>query len=258
MPYGTIVVSRDDALAVITLNRPEALNALNSQMVDEILSALGGFESDEQVRCVIITGNEKAFSVGADIKEMSAHSTVDMIRSSHFFPLWKGVAAHPKPIVSALSGYVLGGGLELAMACDILVASESAKLGQPEINIGIIPGGGGTQRLARAVGRYKAMEMILTGSFITAEEARQYGLVNRVVPREKFLEEAKLVGREIASKSPLATKMAKQAINKAYELGVTEGIEFERQLFYQLFSTQDKDEGMRAFLEKRKPDFRGK
>ena len=258
MSYEAIVVTKEEALGVITLNRPEALNALNSKMVNEILSALGGFQSDDDIRCVIITGSEKAFCAGADIKEMSAKSTVDLIRNNNYFPLWKGVASHPKPIVAALSGYVLGGGLELAMACDILIASESTKLGQPEINIGIIPGGGGTQRLTRAVGRYKAMEMILTGSTITAEEARQFGLVNRVVPREKFLEEAKLVGREIASKSPLATKMAKQAINKAHELGVTEGIEFERQLFHQLFSTQDKEEGMKAFLEKRKPEFRGK
>ena len=258
MSYEAIVVTKEEALGVITLNRPEALNALNSKMVNEILSALGGFQSDDDIRCVIITGSEKAFCAGADIKEMSAKSTVDLIRNNNYFPLWKGVASHPKPIVAALSGYVLGGGLELAMACDILIASESTKLGQPEINIGIIPGGGGTQRLTRAVGRYKAMEMILTGSTITAEEARQFGLVNRVVPREKFLEEAKLVGREVASRSPLATKMAKQAINKAHELGVTEGIEFERQLFYQLFSTQDKEEGMKAFLEKRKPEFRGK
>jgi enoyl-CoA hydratase len=258
MPYDTIVVTKEETLGVITLNRPDALNALNSRMVEEILSALRAFESDEDVRCVIITGNEKVFCAGADIKEMATKTTVDFIRSSSFLPLWKGVAAHPKPIIAALSGYVLGGGLELAMACDILIASETAKLGQPEINIGIIPGGGGTQRLTRAVGRYKAMEMILTGSPITAEDARQHGLVNRVVPREKFLDEAKLVAKEIASKSPLATRMAKQAINKAHELGITEGIEFERQLFYHLFSTQDKEEGMRAFLEKRKPEFRGK
>jgi enoyl-CoA hydratase len=227
-------------------------------MVDEIISALRGFECDDDVRCVILTGSERAFCAGADIREMSAQSTVDMIRTNHFFLLWRSVGTFPKPIIAALSGHVVGGGLELAMACDILIASESARLGQPEINIGIIPGGGGTQRLPRAVGRYKAMEMILTGSTIAAEEARQYGLVNRVVPRERFLEEAKAVGREIASKSPIAVKMAKQAINKAYELGVTEGIEFERQLFYQLFSTEDKIEGMKAFLEKRRPEFRGR
>jgi enoyl-CoA hydratase len=258
MAYDTITAAKEDRLGVLTLNRPDALNALNSKMVVEIISALSGFESDDDVRCVIITGGERTFCAGADIREMSALSTVDMIRTNHFFPLWRAVGTCPKPIVAALSGYVLGGGLELAMACDILIASESAKLGQPEINIGVIPGGGGTQRLTRAVGRYKAMEMILTGTTITAEEARQYGLVNRVVSREKFLEEAKAIGREIASKSPTALRMAKQAVNKAYELGLTEGIDFERQLFHQLFSTEDKDEGMRAFLEKRKPEFKGR
>jgi len=258
MAYETIIVAKEDSLGVLTLNRPDALNALNSRMVDEIISALLDFEPDDDVRCVIMTGSERAFCAGADIREMSTQSTVDMIRTNLFLSLWRSVGIFPKPIIAALSGYVLGGGLELAMACDILIASESAKLGQPEINIGIIPGGGGTQRLTRAVGRYKAMEMILAGSTIAAEEARQYGLVNRVVPRERFLEEAKALGREIASKSPIAVRMAKQAINKAYELGLTEGIEFERQLFYQLFSTEDKVEGMKAFLEKRKPQFRGR
>ncbi|MEM0287218.1 MAG: enoyl-CoA hydratase-related protein [Nitrososphaerota archaeon] len=258
MEYGTIVLSREIPIAIIRLNRPEAYNALNMQMVHEIVDALDKLEEDEGVRCIVLTGNDKAFSAGADIKEMINLSSVDLIRTGHFLPLWNKVGNYSKPIVAALSGYVLGGGLELAMSCDVLVASENTKLGQPEINIGVIPGGGGTQRLTRAVGKYKAMEMILTGSMITAEEALRLGLVSRVVPANSYLDEAKKVALEISSKSPLALKLAKEAVNRAFEISLQEGLSFERKNFFLLFSSEDKKEGMNAFLQKRKPEFKGR
>ena len=245
-------------MGVITINRPDAMNALSNKLVHELVSALTAFESDEDVRCLVIAGSERAFSAGADIKEMADMSAVEMSMSGHFFPLWDKVGKYPKPIVGALSGFVLGGGLELAMSLDVLVASETTQLGQPEINIGVIPGGGGTQRLTRAVGKYKAMEMILTGRRIGAEEAKGLGLVSRVVPKEAYLEEAKKVASEIASKSPVSVRLAKMAVNKAFEMGLSDGLDFERELFYLLFASEDAKEGMRAFLEKRKPDFKGK
>lgn len=257
MNYQTIVVSKEETIGVIILNRPDSLNALNMNMVTELIDALNSFEKDDRIRCIVISGNESAFSAGADIKEMVDMSAVEMAKTGHFFPLWDKVGRYPKPVVGALSGFVLGGGLELAMSCDVLVASETTKFGQPEINIGVIPGGGGTQRLTRVVGKYKAMEMILTGRMIGAEEARTLGLVSRVVPKEVFLTEAKKVAAEIASKSPLAIKFAKQAINKAFEMGLTDGLDFERELFYLLFASEDKVEGMKAFQEKRKPEFKG-
>jgi enoyl-CoA hydratase len=256
--YETIESSREDALGIITLRRPEAMNALNAKMVTELIDCLNSFEKDDEIRCVVMTGSETAFSAGADIKEMLEMSAMDMAKTEHFFPLWDRVGRYPKPIIGALSGFVLGGGLELAMSCDVLVASETTKLGQPEINIGVIPGGGGTQRLPRAVGKYKAMEMILTGKMINAEEAKSLGLVSRVVPKEAFLDEAKKTAREVASKSPIAVKFAKQAVNKAFEIGLSNGLDFERELFYMLFASEDKTEGMRAFLEKRKAEFKGK
>jgi enoyl-CoA hydratase len=258
MDYSTISLQKEERIAVIKLSRPEALNALNSQMVKELISALDELNSDSNIRCVIITGDERAFSAGADIKEMVDVSSVEMAMTEHFFPLWDKVGRYPKPIVAAVSGFVLGGGLELAMSCDIIVASETTVLGQPEIDIGVMPGGGGTQRLTRAVGKYKAMEMILTGKRISAEEAFRYGLVNIVVPKELFLEEAKKVAKMISEKSPVAIKLAKAAINKALEVGLSQGLDFERELFYLLFSSEDKKEGMKAFIEKRKPEFKGK
>ena len=258
MKYETIVVTKEDSIGMITLNRPEALNALNTKMVTELLDALNGFEKDDSVRCVIITGNERAFSAGADIEEMVEMSAIEMAKTGHFFPLWDRVGRYPKPIVAALSGFVLGGGLELAMSCDVLIASETTRLGQPEINIGVIPGGGGTQRLTRAVGKYKAMEMVLTGKMIGSEEAKALGLVSKVVPKEAFLDEARRAAKEIASKSPLAIRFAKQAVNKAFEMGLSDGLDFERELFYLLFASEDKAEGMKAFLEKKKPEFKGK
>ena len=258
MTYETVKTSKDGHVGTITLNRPEALNALNNKMVSELIGALGEFEKDDGVRCVLITGSERAFSAGADIKEMAEISAVQMAMSEHFFPLWDKVGKYPKPIVGALSGFVLGGGLELAMSCDILVASETTQLGQPEIDIGVMPGGGGTQRLTRAVGKYKAMEMILTGKRIGAEEAKTLGLVSRVVPKEAYLSEAMKVAQEVSTKSPVAVKMAKMAVNKAFEMGLDDAIDFERELFYLLFASEDKAEGMKAFMDKRKPEFKGK
>jgi enoyl-CoA hydratase len=253
-----ITVSKEPPIGIIALKRPEALNALNSTMAGEVMDALNEFEIDDSIVCVVLAGNEKVFSAGADIKEMASLTTVDEIRSSQLFSLWKRVGSFPKPIVGALSGHVLGGGLELAMCCDVLIASETTRMGQPEVSVGIIPGGGGTQRLSRAIGKYKAMEMILTGATMTAEEAKSLGLVSRVVPPAQFLIEAKKVAMEIASKPPLAVKLAKQAINQAQESGLSDGLDLERQLFSLLFSTDDKAEGMRAFFEKRKPHFTGK
>jgi enoyl-CoA hydratase len=256
--YETIIVAEEGPVGVITLNRPEALNALNLKMVTELIDALNGFEGDDRIRCVVLAGSESAFSAGADIKEMAGLSAVDIAKTGHHSRLWDRVGRYPKPIVGAVSGFVLGGGLELAMSCDILIASETAKLGQPEINIGVIPGGGGTQRLTRAVGKSKAMEMILTGRTINADEAKTLGLVTRVVPKEAFLSEAKRVAMEISSKSPLAARLAKQAVNKAFEIGLAEGLDFERELFFLLFASEDKAEGMKAFQEKRKPEFKGR
>lgn len=258
MAYETIIVSKEGKLGIITLNRPQAMNALSHKLVTELMSALAELETDDEVRCLVIAGSERAFSAGADIKEMSEMTAVRMAMTGHFFPLWDKVGRYPKPIVGALSGYVLGGGLELAMSLDVLVASETTQLGQPEIDIGVMPGGGGTQRLTRAVGKSKAMEMILTGKRIGAEEAKTLGLVSRVVPKEAYFEEAKKVADEIASKSPVAVRMAKMAVNKAFEMELTQGIDFERELFYLLFASEDKDEGMNAFIEKRKAEFKGK
>lgn len=258
MNYETLLVSKEGPLGLITLNRPDALNALNSKMVNELIAALGEFERDDAVKCLVIAGSERAFSAGADIKEMADMTAVQMAMTEHFFPLWDKVGRYHKPIVAALSGFVLGGGLELAMSCDVLVASETTQLGQPEIDIGVIPGGGGTQRLTRAVGKYKAMEMVLTGRRIGAEEAKTLGLVSKVVPKEAYLTEAKKLATEISAKSPVAIKMAKMAVNKAFEVGLSDGLDFERELFYLLFASEDKKEGMKAFLEKRKPEFKGK
>ena len=258
MGYETISVSREGRVGVITISRPEALNALSFKLVTELTAALDSFEGDERIRALVITGSEKAFSAGADIKEMADMTAVEMAKTEHFFPLWEKVGGYPKPIVGALSGYVLGGGLELAMSLDVLVASETTQFGQPEIDIGVMPGGGGTQRLTRAVGKSKAMEMILTGKRIGAEEARTLGLVSRVVPKEAYLDEAKKVAGEIASKSPVAVKLAKMSVNKAFEMGLSDGLYFERELFYLLFASKDAKEGMHAFMEKRKPSFEGK
>jgi enoyl-CoA hydratase len=258
MNYETVIVSKEGMVGVITLNRPQALNALSTKMVSELIGALDGFEKDEGIRCVVIAGNDRAFSAGADIKEMADMTAVQMIMGEHFFPLWNKVGRFPKPIVGAITGFALGGGLELAMSLDVLIAADTAQLGQPEINIGVIPGGGGTQRLTRAVGKSKAMEMILSDKRIGAEEAKTLGLVSRVVPKEACVDEAKKVAAEIATKSPVAIRLAKMAINKSFEMGLSDGLDFERELFYMLFASEDAKEGMHAFMDKRRPEFKGK
>jgi enoyl-CoA hydratase/carnithine racemase len=256
--FKTVSLSVEGPVATVRINRPEALNALNSVVVKELVRAFDILDADDSVRCAVLTGSDRAFCAGADVKEMANLSAAEMASGDHLRPVWERAASFRKPLIAALSGYALGGGLELAMCCDIIVASEGTKLGQPEINIGIIPGGTGTQRLARAVGKYKAMEMILTGGSVSAEEAKSLGLVNRVVQPGKYLEEALKLASEIASKAPLAARSAKRAVTASQERGLSEGIEVERKFFYELFDTEDKKEGMAAFLEKRKPNYTGK
>jgi enoyl-CoA hydratase len=255
--YELILTSREGRVAVIRLNRPEVLNALNMQLMDEVMSALDVFEADPEVGCVIITGNERAFAAGADIKEMAGASTIEMHQRDQFAK-WDRIRRFKKPLIAAVSGFALGGGNELAMLCDMIVASETAQFGQPEINIGVMPGAGGTQRLTRAIGKALAMEMVLAGRFLTAKEALQHGLVNRVVPVEVYLDEALRLARTIADKAPIALELAKEAVLKTFDAPLQEGLTFERKNFYMLFSTEDQKEGMAAFVEKRKPKFTGR
>jgi enoyl-CoA hydratase len=257
MNYQSIIVNREDAVGVIQLNRPSVLNALNGAVMSEVTTALEELDRDESVGCMIITGNERAFAAGADIKEMAEATAVQMMQRN-WIAYWDRLRGVGKPVIAAVSGYALGGGCELAMACDIIIASETAQFGQPEINIGVMPGAGGTQRLTRALGKSKAMEMVLTGKPIPAREAEARGLVARVVPVEVYLDEAKKLAREIASKAPVAVRLAKESVNKAFEVSLGDGLEYERKLFYFLFATEDQDEGMRAFIEKRKPEWKGK
>jgi enoyl-CoA hydratase len=255
--YTLIRLTHDGPVAIIQLNRPEVLNALNLQLIDELIAALDELEQDPQVRCVIITGNERAFAAGADIKEMADATAVEMLLRDQFAK-WDRIRRFKKPLIAAVSGYALGGGNELAMLCDMIVASETAQFGQPEINIGVMPGAGGTQRLTRAVGKAIAMEMVLTGRMLSAREALQHGLVNRVVPVEVYLQEAKRLALQIAEKAPIAVQLARDAVLKAFDVPLQEGLLFERKNFYMLFSTEDQKEGMSAFIEKRRPHFRGK
>ena len=243
-------------VALVRLNRPKELNALNLQLMQELKQGLATLDKDPAVRVIIITGNEKAFAAGADIKQMSDQSAIDMLKVDQF-STWDQIKKTKKPLIAAVSGFALGGGCELAMTCDLIVASESAKFGQPEIKIGVMPGAGGTQRLTRAVGKVRAMEMVLTGKFINAEEALQFGLVNKVVPTELYLEEANKLAQTIASMSPVAVQMAKEAVNRSFETHLDEGLHFERKNFYLLFASNDQKEGMKAFIEKRDPDFSG-
>lgn len=244
-------------VALIRLNRPESLNALNRALVAELTETLVALDADEGIRAIVLTGNERAFAAGADIKEMAGDSAIDMLIFDQF-QRWDQIKRLKKPLIAAVSGYALGGGCELAMLCDIIVASETAQFGQPEIKIGVIPGAGGTQRLTRAIGKSRAMEYILTGRFFSAKQAEAWGLVSRVVPVELYLEEALNLAAEIAAMPPLAVQLAKQAVNKAYELSLEEGLHFERKNFYLLFATEDQKEGMRAFMEKRPPQWKGK
>jgi enoyl-CoA hydratase len=257
MTYSTIIISKQDGYAIVQFNRPDALNALNIKLMEELVEALDDLDKDPEVRVIILTGNEKAFAAGADIKEMSDASAVEMLIRDQF-ARWDRIRKVKKPLIAAVSGFALGGGCELSMTCDIIIASETAKFGQPEINIGVMPGAGGTQRLTRAVGKAKAMEMVLTGKMISADEAMRCGLVNKVVPAEYYLEEAKSLAKEIASKPPVAVRLAKEAVLKAFDTTIEGGLEFERKNFYLLFATDDQKEGMKAFVEKRKAEWKGK
>lgn len=244
-------------VAIATLNRPDVLNALSVALMDELIEALEGFDADPKIHVMVVTGNERAFAAGADIGDMAEASFLDMYQRNNL-ARWKRIGAVRKPIVAAVSGFALGGGCELAMHCDVIIASESAQFGQPEINLGIIPGAGGTQRLTRAIGKFKAMDMILSGRFITAREAFDAGLVSRVVSKEQYLDESIAVATAIASRPPIALQLAKEAVLAAHEMNLTQGLEYERKLFYALFATEDQKEGMKAFIEKRKPAFLGK
>jgi len=262
MNTPTILVTKHDAetgkgFAIVQFNRPDVLNALNMQLMEELVKALESLDKDDQVKAIIITGNEKAFAAGADIKEMAEASAVQMLIRDQF-ARWDRIRKIKKPLIAAVSGFALGGGCELSMTCDMIIASETAKFGQPEINIGVMPGAGGTQRLTRAVGKAKAMEMVLTGNMISAEDALRWGLVNKVVPPEYYLEEAKSLAREIASKPPVAVRLAKESIMKAFDTTIEAGLEYERKNFYLLFASEDQKEGMKAFVEKRKPEWKGR
>ncbi len=243
--------------ALVRLNRPKQLNALNAQVMDALCGTLEELDRDNEVRAIVVTGNERAFAAGADIGEMADASPIDMLRSNRIGQ-WDRVRRISKPVIAAVSGWALGGGCELAMALDLIIAGESARFGQPEINIGVIPGAGGTQRLTRALGKSRAMEMILTGEPMDAREAHDRGLVARVVPDELLVEDALAVAAAIATKSPIALRLAKEAVNAAYELSLTDALAHERRLFYLLFASEDQKEGMAAFLEKRSPDFKGR
>jgi enoyl-CoA hydratase len=258
-PMEFIKVKKDHApaVALIELNRPNELNALNPQLMGELKDELLTMDNDDSIRVIIITGNDKAFAAGADIKQMADKSAIDMLFFDQF-ATWDLIRKTHKPIIAAASGFVLGGGCELAMMCDMIIASETARFGQPEIKLGVLPGAGGTQRLTRALGKAKAMELILTGRLLTAEEAHFYGLVNKVVPIEMYLTEATNLALEIARMSPVAVRLAKEAINRSYETHLDEGLHFERKNFYLAFASEDQKEGMKAFIEKRKPDFKGK
>jgi enoyl-CoA hydratase len=254
-----ILVERDEArrVALLRFNRPKQLNALNGEVMDELCSALETLDRDDAIRVIVVTGDERAFAAGADIGEMAGASPIDMLRTNRIAQ-WDRVRRIGKPVIAAVAGWCLGGGCELAMALDLIVAAESARFGQPEINLGVIPGAGGTQRLTRAIGKSAAMEMILTGEPIDAREAHRLGLVARVVPNELVVEDAMALAATIATRSPLALRLAKEAVNAAYEMSLTDALAHERRLFYLLFASEDQKEGMAAFLEKRDPDFTGR
>ncbi|NNG04858.1 MAG: enoyl-CoA hydratase [Inquilinus sp.] len=257
MAYQNIIAETRGKVGLITLNRPKALNALNDALITELAQALDAFEADSDVGCVVLTGSEKAFAAGADIKEMAGKTFMEAL-SGNFIDNWQRLAAARKPVVAAVAGYALGGGCEIAMMCDFIIAAENAKFGQPEITIGTIPGSGGTQRLTRLVGKSKAMEMCLTGRMMDAQEAERSGLVSRVVPTAELVDEALKVAERIADMSQPIVLMAKEAVNRAYESTLAEGILFERRLFHATFATEDQKEGMAAFAEKRQPKFRGR
>lgn len=257
MSYEYILTRVDGRVGIVQINRPKALNALNVDVMMELMSALEAFDVDEAVGCMVVTGNERAFAAGADIKAMAEATPVAMLNSP-MIDQWDRLQKVSKPVIAAVSGFALGGGCELAMACDMIVASESAQFGQPEINIGVMPGAGGTQRMTRAVGKALAMEIVLNGRFLSAAEALQYGLVNRVVPVELYLEEAIKLGQQIAERAPVAIRLAKEAVNATFETNLQSGLALERRLFYMLFATADQKEGMDAFINKRPPTWQGR
>ncbi len=257
MEFIKVTDQKAPFIALIELYRPKELNALNPQLMQEVRDTLHRLDQDDSVRVIIITGNEQAFAAGADIKQMADKGAIDMLMLDQF-STWDQIRKTKKPIIAAVSGFALGGGCEFAMTCDMIIASESAKFGQPEIKLGTIPGAGGTQRLTKALGKAKAMELILTGRFLSAEEALFYGLVIKVVPVEFYLQEAINLAKEIAQMSPVAVQLAKEAVNRSFETLLDEGLMFERKNFYLTFASQDQKEGMKAFIEKRKPSFIGK
>ncbi|MBL8769773.1 MAG: enoyl-CoA hydratase [Phenylobacterium sp.] len=259
MAYETLIVETPSAgVTLIRLNRPQALNALNSELLAELSHALDEAEADNDVRCVVLTGSERAFAAGADIKEMSDKSYAEMFQSNFFGAAGQRLERFRKPIIAAVAGFALGGGCELAMLCDIIIAADTAKFGQPEINLGVMPGIGGTQRLPRAVGKAKAMDMVLTARMMDAAEAERAGLVSRVVPADKLIEEALGAAARIAGQSMLAVMMNKELVNAAFETTLSTGVTMERRLFHSLFAFEDQKEGMAAFIDKRKPDFKGR
>jgi len=257
MPNDAITVTREEGFAIITLNRPEVLNALSGEVMRDLVGALEAADADADIRCIVITGSDRAFAAGADIREMAEATPAEMTARNQF-ALWERIRRTATPVIAAVGGFALGGGCELAMACDIIIAAESARFGQPEILIGVMPGAGGTQRLTRAVGKAKAMEMVLTGRTIGADEAYRRGLVNAVVPSEGLLAEARAWAAEIAAAPPLAARAAKEAVLRSFETTLGDGLAAERKSFHLLFGTEDQKEGMRAFLDKRRPRWKGK
>lgn len=250
-------LERDGQIATVFLNRPKQLNALNLGLMTELVDTLDVLDQDDEIRAIVLTGDSHAFAAGADITDMADADSTEMLRRNQFTK-WDRIRRLQKPLIAAVSGFALGGGCELVMHCDMVIASETAQFGQPEIKIGVIPGAGGTQRLTRTVGKVRAMEMVLTGKFINAKQAEAWGLVNRVVPIESYLSEAQKLAREIAQMSPIAVRLAKESILKVYDAFLLDGLEFERKNFYLLFNTEDQKEGMKAFMEKRPAKFRGK
>lgn len=254
--YEFVLSSTDGPVGIVTLNRPKQLNALAGPLMEEVVAALEEHDADAAIRAIVLTGGPTVFAAGADLKEMADATTVQMLTRNRI-GLWDRIKRVSKPVIAAVAGYALGGGCELAMLCDIIIAAENARFGQPEINVGLMPGAGGTARLTRTVGKFVAMDMVLTGRMLTASEALSFGLAARVVPPELLVEEAVRLGRELASKPPISVRLAKEAVTRSFEGRVDDGIEFERKLFYLLFATDDAHEGMHAFVDKRKPDYKG-